>query len=1101
MIVFTRRQCYFLFALLASAVSLQAQATFGRIFGTVTDRSGSVVPGAIVTITSVERGAGRTTTTNETGEYSLPDVDLGSYVLSVHAQGFKTLQHPAVTITVKAQIRVDAQLELGDVSQTIRVEASSPLVRTGSAEVSNVISRHELQNLPIVSRNLLNVASLSGGTNGGNPGGRQAGISGAEIIVNGAPAEANNFIIDGVSDNMEFSGTIAILPPIDAVQEFAVQTSQYSAEFGRGAGGLVNMALKSGTNQIHGFGYDYLQNDLLNARPFDFTRTNPAKQALRRNQFGGGAGGPLKKDKIFWFVNYEGIRRPSSTVNQYIVPTLAQRGGDFSQAGFTIYDPATAHTDPNNPNQIVRNPFSGNRIPGTQISAAGAGLLSYYPAPNFTNGTPGSFNYLAIQRSNETQNSVNAKGDFNLTQADTVSLHYSRQRRQLSNSGEFPDGRLGVADNINGDNAGITYTKILSPRLVNEARISYNRLDFPVTLFNTDNVIDQYNIPGWHTLPFGYGFPTVSVTNLSTTAPTRPIQVFPPPFQLVENTYQVLDAVTWQKGAHSIKIGGEVDRIHEDRFQIRSGGGILSFNGSYTTQIVGQSVASPRNGVADMLLGLANSLTTQYAFDAVRIGAYTASGFAQDDWRIAPKFTINFGIRYDFFQPYHENQDRYANLDLATGTRLLPESSRSVVANTLGLPGGALPPGWAYVPLDQVMRHANYKDISPRIGVAYAATPNISFRAGYGIFYAPTSNNTFNNQGTDGNPFFFDFVQTGDVRTPISVASGFPGGGINNVLASPSFGAYYGPLNRPDPYSEKYNANLQWSFSKDWLIDLGYVGQRSLHFPTLESGNQVAQPGPGSLVQRQPYPNIGSFYFYVPYATSNYNGMTFSVTTNNLHGLSLKSVFTYSKALGFNTGSDQQITNRYNVFYDYGPLDYDIPRRWVTSWVYQIPASQSLPKVARAVLANWDVSGIFTLQSGFPFTVNFPGGVLNVGQIVGTGDRPDAIGDPNLPSDQRSISRWFNTAAFQTPAAYTWGNAGKNTVRGPGLTNLDLALQKRVPLPWEGHRLVFRMEGSNLLNHVELGLPGASFGSPTIGVISNLAGGPRTMQAAFRYEF
>jgi hypothetical protein len=308
MIVFTRRQYYFLFALLASAVGLQAQATFGRIFGTVTDRSGSVVPGAIVTITSVERGANRTTTTNETGEYSLPDVDLGSYVLSVHAQGFKTLQHPAVTITVKAQIRVDAQLELGDVSQTIKVEASSPLVRTGSAEVSNVISRHELQDLPIVSRNLLNVASLSGGTNGGNPGGRQAGISGAEIVVNGAPAEANNFIIDGVSDNMEFSGTIAI-------QEFAVQTSQYSAEFGRGAGGLVNMALKSGTNQIHGFGYDYLQNDLLNARPFDFTRTNPAKQALRRNQFGGGAGGPLKKDKIFWFVNYEGIRRPSSTVN------------------------------------------------------------------------------------------------------------------------------------------------------------------------------------------------------------------------------------------------------------------------------------------------------------------------------------------------------------------------------------------------------------------------------------------------------------------------------------------------------------------------------------------------------------------------------------------------------------------------------------------------------------------------------------------------------------------------------------------------------------------------------------------------------------------
>ena len=1083
----------------AGGGSIYAQATFGAIFGTVTDTSGAVVKGATVSTKSVERGTTRTTATNDAGEYTITDLDLGSYIVSVQAPGFAGVSSQPLTVTVKSRIRMDTQLQVGQVSQSVSVESSSPLVRTGSAEVSNVITGKELHNLPVISRNLLNVASLTGGSNGGNASGRQAGISGAELVVNGSFAESNNFIIDGVSDNMEFSGTIAILPAIDAVQEFAVQTSQYSAEFGRSAGAVVNMALKSGTNEVHGFAYDYLQNDIMNARSYDFTGTNPAKPPLRRNQFGIGAGGPLKKDRIFWFGNYEGLRQPGSSIYQYIVPTLAQRSGDFSHAGYSIYDPLTAHPDPAT-GKTVRNAFANNIIPSSRLSAAGSGLLSYYPAPNIPQALPGAYNYLVAQRTNETLNNFNVKGDANLTPADSLSLHLSQQRRALSNSGEFSDGRLGVTDNVNGDNAGISYTHIFSPHLLNEARVSYNRLDFPVTLASTDNVIDQYNIPGWHTLPFGYGFPTINITNLSSAAPTRPIQVFPPPFQLVENTYQYLDSVTWQLGTHAIKIGGEIDHIREDRFQDRSGGGILNFTGTYTTQFVGQSVASPGSGVADMLLGLSNSLTTQYAFDAVRIRSYTASGFVQDDWRVTPQLTINLGLRYDFYQPYHEEQDRFANLDLATGTRLVPESARSVVQNTLGLPNGDLPSGWAYVPLDQVMRHANYKDFSPRIGLAYAIGKSISLRAGYGIFYTSTTNNSFNNQGTDGNPFFFDFTINGDTQNPVLLTSGFPSGGINNVLASSSFGAYYGPLNRADPYAEKYTFDLEWGPKSNLLFDIGYTGQYSLHFPTLELGNQAA-PGPTPLVQRLPYPNIGTFYFYVPTSISKYHGFNASFTDNNVWGLVLKSSFTYSKALGYNTGTDGSITNRFDLSYDYGPIDYDIPLRWTTSGVYSIPVGHALPKAARAVLGNWDASGILTLQSGFPFTANYPGGVLNIGTTLGTGDRPNVVGSPSLSSSQPSIAKWFNTAAFQAPPSYVWGNEGKNVLRGPGFTNLDLALQKRIPMPWENHRLIFRMEARNIFNHVELGLPNASFGTATFGQITSLAGTARTLQGAIRYEF
>ena len=333
-----------------------------------------------MTITSLERGTTRTFQTTGSGEYTVSDLDLGTYTVSVTAPGFKTATSPPVAVTVKARIRLDQQLEVGEMSQTVSVEETSPLVRTGSAEVSNVMSREELHNLPVLSRNILNLASLTAGTNGGNASGRQAGISGAELVVNGSFAESNNFIIDGVSDNMEFSGTVAILPPIDAIQEFAIQTSQYSAEFGHSAGAVVNMALKSGTNQLHGFAYDYLQNDVLNARAYDFTGTNPAKPPLRRNQFGFGAGGPLKRNRIFWFGNYEGLRRPSSAINQYIVPTLVQRSGDFSQAGYVVYDPATGRLDPLT-GQTVRSAFPNNRIPSTRFSAAGAGLLSYFPSP------------------------------------------------------------------------------------------------------------------------------------------------------------------------------------------------------------------------------------------------------------------------------------------------------------------------------------------------------------------------------------------------------------------------------------------------------------------------------------------------------------------------------------------------------------------------------------------------------------------------------------------------------------------------------------------------------------------------------------------------
>ncbi|HEX5481483.1 MAG TPA: carboxypeptidase regulatory-like domain-containing protein [Terriglobia bacterium] len=1083
-----------------AAGQLFGQATSGTIFGTVTDSSGAVMPGAKVTVQSVERGARRSVVTNRVGQYTVTHLDLGSYDVSFEAAGFKRVMHPPVTITVKARVEVDAVLQVGSVSQVIRVKGSIPLLKTGSAEVGNVITRQQLQSLPIISRNFLTVATLAPGTNSGDPGGRQAALSGAEIVVGGTPAEGNNFIIDGVSDNMDFSGTAVINPPIDAIQEFAVQTSQYSAEFGDAAGGIVNIALKSGTNQLHGFAYDYLQNDALNATPYDFTGAYPPKPPLRRNQFGAGAGLPLIKDKLFLFGDYDGVREPSSSVDQFTVPTAAEKNGDFSQSGFTIYDPSTAHPNPSNPSQIVRDPFSGNMIPTSRIDAVGASLAGYLPNPNFVSPIPGVLdNYLTTQTDNDSENRFVIKGDALVSPKDTISAHLANQREVRTLSGWLPNNLQAASGGMNGDNAGLNYTRIVSPTFLNQVRLAYNRMTLPQIMLSNQDILGQFNIPGWVS---NQGYPKVTTKNISKSKVERPVATFPTPFILVENTYQFLDTVNWQKGRHSIKVGGEIDHIREDLTGGSPGGGKFVFDGSYTTQFVGQSVKSPRTGIADQLLGLANSMGTTYNFDAVRIRSYRFDSFIEDDWRVTPRLTLNLGLRYDFFQPYHEEQDRFGNFDLSTGMKLVPETVRKAVKNTLGLLNGDLPAGWKYVPLNQVIPRDNWKDFGPRLGVTFAVNKHLVLRSGYGIYYDQPDNNTFIAAGGEGNPFNFQLETDAGALNPIVVQNGFPSGGIESVLASNSFNAFYDPIDRPDASAQKYSANIEWVPFINTGIEAGYMGQTTRHFLSgCTGGNQAVQPGPSPLIDRVPYPNVGTLDMMLAGDNSNYNALTVSWTQRETHGLTFYSAFTWSKSMGYDTGAGNPVTRPYDLNYDYGPSDYDMAKVWTSALTYGIPRLTSMPSFARAVLGNWELSGVLTFESGLPFTATDSGAILNVGSISGTGNRPNAVGNPNLPSGQQSIARWFNTSAFVDPPSYTWGNAGKNTLRGPGFANVDFAIQKRIPLFSEHRRLVIRMESTNLFNRVQLGYPNADISDSSFGRIQSLRSGPRALQAALRFEF
>ncbi len=1064
------------------------QATEGTIFGLLRDPSGAVVTTATVNVENVDTGVVRTTHPNETGEYVVSNLPLGSYRVSVEAAGFKRSLQPPVTLTVKARIRVDMTLEVGEATQSVEVSAAAALIKTDTPEVGGLVTREELNEVPVFDRNFMTLAGLVPGTTEGPASARQRDFSGSAITVGGAAAEANNFIVDGVSNNMEFSGAMGVTPPIDAIQEFAIQTSQYSAEFGRSGGGVVNVAIRSGTNQYHGFLYDYLRNDKLDAKSYDFTNTRPAKQPLRRNQFGGGIGMPVLKNRLFFFGNYEGLRSRSTTNTISSAPTAEEKRGDFSKSGFVV-------ADPNLVTGTTRTPFPGDIIPANRLDPSGVALLALLPTPNYNDPTiPHA--YYSNDRNLDNSNSFNLKMDANFSTKNVLTGRTSQQYVNRRRSSWVPDDVLGGKATLNATNSGLTFTRLISSRMVNEARMGYNYLRFGNEMLYTNQVLDPATIPGLNVLSFATGYPTVTIRNYTGPATIRPIASVPNPFFLVEHSWQYMDNLSFTLNRHAIKAGAEYGRVASNRFQGRNGGANLSFTGTYTTPNIGAALEAARNGIPDVLLGLTTSFTTQYAFDAVRIRSSRVSGFVQDDWRVRKNLTLNLGLRWDYFGPYTEEQDRVANFDPASAVRVVPESARRVVQNVLGVPNGNLPAGWRYGSPDDVYPHKNLANFAPRFGFAWSPSSRFVLRGGIGLFYASTTANDFNNAGTEGNPFFFDYTLTGDNVNPIVVRNGFPGTGAANVLAQPTFAAYYGPRDRHDPYTEKWSFNIQALPLRKTAIEIGYTGQNGKAFPALLPGNQPL-PGPGTIQTRRPYPNIGPYTQYLPINDSHYEALEITVRQREFHGLSVHAAFTYSKALGLSNGTGTSLNDSYNAHYDWGTLGYDLPRKLVASFVYKLPVLTNWNRPLRGVFGGWMLSGLTNFRDGYPFTVGVSGPTLNNG--AGT-NRANLLRDPNLPSDQRSRDKWFDTAAFSAPPNYVWGNQGKNMLRGPALFQMDAGVQKRFPIS-ESKRFVVRADSQNIFNRVQLGTPIATFGASGFGSIRSLAGGPRNVQLALRFEY
>ena len=1173
-----------------------AQSTLGSIFGTISDASGAVIPNATIIVTSVERGTSRTVKASTDGSYRVTQLEPGTYRVSAEKQGFAKAQSEAIPVAIQAIVRADLALKAGSDAVTVEVKAANPLLETGTAEVSAQVTSQELLNLPSLDRNIVSLMTLAPGVTGGNydpsspnSGGRVGQITGAEVVSMGTPPVGNSFLLDGVTTNMEFSGTIAARPPMDMASGFQIQVAQFPADEGRASGAVLNMSLKSGTNKFHGSVYGYVQNNAVNAQPKVFTTAN-LKQPYHRYQYGANLGGPIIHDKLFFFGGFEGLKQLQSSISNYTVPAMSEKypvsqyaahgivpktpipagvctgandyyfgattdanGGAFG--GIAVYDPTSLAYG----STTARTQFPSNCIPGKYISPTAQTLLALYPDPN--NPVSSARSYAQTVPRSLDADWETGKSNWTITPKDSIDLHFLRQNQSLASTGLNP---VITASSLaqNGINSGVNYFRIISPSMVNVARISYTRFVLNQVTANQQNYLSKV-IPGWP-VAGANGPPGVSPASITAVAPLQLVTAFASPFHLKENNYQAQDMLSWQKGKHSFKFGGEYEQIRFWQNRGRSGGGNLTFNGTSTSS---STSATAADGIPDMLLGLASGVVSNYVFTSNGVGLRThyIMPFAQDDWRVMKNLTINLGLRYDIFTPYHVERDQTENFDPTTGTVLIPNTS-TFASQAYGFTTG-LPPHWAYVPRDQVYKKIYWKSFDPRVGFALQATPKLVWRGGFGIYHIPVMGNSPLNGTTNtndvtpsistGSPFCLDTSQNGWCPT-VGLPSD-PTGGFKAALTSQGFVPFYMQRDLPDPYSEKFTTDVQYSLSHNSSVDIGYLGSNTLHFAEIYNMNQAPVVSTNnttySLINRQPFPNFGtSLYNYGQADHANYNAGFVSLQFQQWHGLQFKSYYTYSKAMGIGTGNDQVLITPYAASMDYGPLDYDIRHRSVTQFLYRLPKpSQHL---LATIIGNWDISGIANLQSGQPFTVTSSGGTaLNVGTTGGSGQRPYVLHNPILPKEQRSVSKWFDTTAFAntywctgapanadvvTPTAYAigaagnpclgvaaipdpttetnkptvnhivsystqtgaipWGNESKNPIGGPPEKLFTVAIQRRFNVK-EGD-ITFRFESYNMFNHPNLAKPsGLNINAANFGVITGTFTGPRQFQGSLRYDF
>ncbi len=1100
----------FLWSLLLS-ISGIAQINTASLTGQVLDATGAAAAGAKVSAKNNATNVMKSVTTDDGGSYIFVNLPIGSYTVSVELKGFKKIVREQITLEVAQKARLDFSLQVGEVEETITVESNATLLTTQEATTGAVVENKLVTDLPLSARNwddlLLTVAGVQGDRYTEEGGGTASGRTG-NINVNGARSLQNNFVLDGgdnnsISTNVQELTTQVARPSVEAISEFKVLTNPYNAEYGRSPGAAVSVTTKGGTNAFHGSLYEFHRNRVFDANSFLLNRAGRDKPQHIQNQFGGSIGGPVLKDKLFFFGNYEGTRIRKGQLRLTNTPTANERIGDFSLAAAAANRVKYQTTCPNNAQYCYGNvldpltglPFPDNKIPINRFDPVSKRVMELIPSANTVplSGALNANNYLITPNLQDDNDSFLVRSDWQIS-----SRHNAFARYAYTDRFRYVPGYLGgIIDGTStsawgrltmiAHSAVIGVNSVINSKIVNEFRLNWGRnVSTGVQDPYGRNTLSEFGFKG---IPdsdlYNGGIPGISIGGGGIPSPASPARLgspnFLPKWQYT-NQFQWYDALSITAGKHQLRVGFDLRAPMRNIFlDVPAMRGEISFNGQFTG-----------NGYGDFLLGYVQGAQTS-VFGEVDQRLWMWSGFVQDDWKLKPNLTLNLGLRYDFATWPYEGRNRAANLDLQTGQQVFAKD-------------GSLE--------DRTLVKTDKNNFAPRIGIAWSVNEKTVIRAGYGRFYQLFERYGSEDQLGLNPPFLLNAQETTTSRTqPIFfLQDGFPA-------------KYRDPANidlrrirlrsvNPEsvmPEADQWNFGVQRLLPAQMVLTLDYVGTKGTHLSVLRNPNFL--PGrPSANFQNRIYPNLGDVQLRENAANSNYNALNATLEKRFSRGLSFRAAYTYSKAIDvagqpLNSGGSTSVQNPLDFLALRGLSDYDYRHRFVSAFVYELPFGKGKDYftggVAAWVVGGWRVSGIFTHRTGRPFSVT----AGENGTLVGSSATPQAnrIADGRLDGDQRSIDRWFDLAAFSVPRTAdglaTFGNAGRGILIGPSLTNFDFAIARNFRFT-ERWRLEFRWESFNLANTPQFGLPASNISAPgNAGRITTLAGDPRVMQFALKLVF
>lgn len=1112
-------------ALLSGSHDATAQVTTGTIVGTVTD-SGGVVPGAVVTVRHVGRGTTTTFTTDETGNYTAPFLVPGTYAVEVEMQGFKKWVRNDIVLEVNQRARVDALLEVGTLEETTIVIASAPLLRTETSEVGAAVEEKAIRELPLNSRNFASLVYLVPGV---TPGQANENLSGASTFnprgasnfnALGHQANTNGWLIDGIDNNEYTFNTVIITPSVESVREFKVLTGVFSAEFGRGAG-VVSVSTKSGSNEFHGTAFEFYRDEKYDARNFFAAKAPAPKPPLDRNQFGGAIGGPVFRNRTFFFFDYAGLRETRGLAFVNTVPTAETRVGNFSNfrdtSGnlITIYDPLTTRANPafnpalpasaTNP-QFLRDPFPGNVIPADRINPVGSNVAGIYPLPN----QPGNFNnYVTTANRVSEDNNISFRVDHRFGERDSIFFRYNWGSFKL----DAPQGQAaccletpaeaaarfdlgpwvaGIQNTrLKTQGAGVNYTRVITNTLVNELRGGFART-VPFT-FQSDfghQAATSLGIQGINITEFTTGLPNINVqdfTGLSGGPAFLPVNP-------KQTHWQIEDSLNWVKGRHSMKFGYRFVDRYASPFTNTDTRSTLTFNRNFTNNPVNNTGGT---GLATLLSGYMTTAARGFLLEPYDLRTQEHGFYAQDDFKVSNRLTVNAGLRYEIFTAPTEEQNRIVNFDL--------QNLRLIYAGEDGAS-------------DAVNLKTRKTNFAPRLGVTYLLTEDARtiLRTGYGITYFPVAASASNllgqqvpytisqNVNPEVNPTNWANIRSiNDPFPAIQQVKPLTTAELN--AANPRILGH--GFENETPSAQQWHLGVERQLFGPVMAEIGYVGSAGKHLLICYNPNEV-QLGTGSQASRrllQPLANMNNIVQCDPRNRSTYHGLQTRVNQRYTNGFQLLFSYTWGKSLDYGgsaasgggaVGNPQTVTD-----FDAGkgPSGFDVRHRAVLSSVYELPWGPNRPWLNQggllsAIVGGWQASTIMTATTGRPFSVSLANGVNN-----GAPSWPNRVGSGKL--DDPGVDLWFNPADFVAPPPNTYGDVGRGALYAPGHLNFDLSLTKRIFLMSGRANAQIRIEAFNLFNHPGFGFPNASIGSPTVGRITTTVVDNRSMQFAVKFDF